>query len=203
MNPEDLTTEYILSEVKKLQYLYGLKYEIRYAQKRSNDIFTESVAEHIYGMHVCALYFTPLENAGGSWNLSRIYEMITLHDIDELETGDMLGYLKTDSIRDREHEAKLKVINKLPTHLKENFESITEEYEAQETVESRFVKALDRFEPLLQMYSEFGHHVIRTNQTKEEDARVIKEKYIKPYPTMYKYYRTIHQKMIDEGYFHI
>lgn len=33
----DLTSEFILSEVKKLQYLYGLKREIRYGQKRPEN----------------------------------------------------------------------------------------------------------------------------------------------------------------------
>jgi putative hydrolases of HD superfamily len=196
-----LTPEFILSEVQKLQYLYGLKHEIRYAQKRPDGLFTESVAEHIYGMHICAQYFLPLENPGGNWDKARIYEMITLHDIDEIETGDMLGYLKTDTERDGEREAKIAVLKKSPTHLQANFESITTEYENQETIEARFVKAIDRFEPLIQVYSQFGTHVIQKNKTTEEQSRRIKVPYIKPFPTMYQYSYVVHEAMINEGYF--
>lgn len=201
MRPQDLTTEYIINEVKKLQYLYGLKYEIRYAQSRPADIFTESVAEHIYGMHICAQYFMPLEDPKGTWNKARIYELITIHDIDELETGDMLGYLKTDDIRDKEKESKLIVLEKLPEHLKPNFKLLINEYEDQKTSEARFVKAIDRFEPLIQVYGDFGRFVIETNNTTEEQAQRIKEPYMKHFPVMHRYNQVIHQAMIDEGYF--
>jgi len=63
-------------------------------------------------------YFLPLENPTGDWNKVAIYEMITLHDIDEIETGDTIGYLKTYNIRDGEKIAKLKVLDKSPHHLK-------------------------------------------------------------------------------------
>lgn len=197
----NLTKEYILDEVKKIQYLYGLKYEIRYGLERTSEIFTESVAEHIYGMHICAQYFLPLENPEGSWNKVRIYELITLHDIDELETGDMIGYLKTDTIREGEREAKLVVLDKLPKHLKTEFESLFNEYEDQQTPEARFVKAIDRFEPLMQVYSDFGRYVIARNKTTEEQSQRIKEPYIKEFPMMQKFNQVIHQAMIDEGYF--
>ena len=47
LTPE-FTKEYILSEVSKLQYLYKLKQEIRYGQARPEDLYTESVAEHLH-----------------------------------------------------------------------------------------------------------------------------------------------------------
>ena len=84
--------EEVLEEVKKIQYLYTLKREIRYAETRCDE--TESVAEHIYGMHICAMYFLPLEDPLCTWDKSRIFQMITLHDIDEIETGDVMRYLQ-------------------------------------------------------------------------------------------------------------
>lgn len=196
-----LTKEHILSEVRKLQYLYGLKHEIRYGQKRPTGLFTESVAEHIYGMHICAQYFLPLENPTEEWDRAKIYEMITLHDIDEIETGDVIGYLKTDSIRDGEREAKMKVIEKSPHHLRTNFEEIIVEYENQNSIEAQFVKAIDRFEPLIQVYCSFGQHIINKNKTTAEQSRRIKDTYIAPFPVMQHFNLTIQQAMVDEGYF--
>ena len=57
---ENYTPEVIMEDLKRLQYLYGLKKEIRYAQTRTQDDSTESVAEHIYGMHICGVYFLAL-----------------------------------------------------------------------------------------------------------------------------------------------
>lgn len=197
----ELTKEHILSEVKKLQYLYGLKHEIRYGQARPEDLYTESVAEHIYGMHICAQYFLPLENPTGDWDKVAIYEMITLHDIDEIETGDTIGYLKTDSIRDGEKIAKLKVLDKSPHHLKVNFERHINNYENQESIEARFVKAIDRFEPLIQIYNEFGKIIISKNKTTPEQSRRIKDSYIEPFKIMDYFNQTIQVAMIEEGYF--
>jgi 5'-deoxynucleotidase YfbR-like HD superfamily hydrolase len=106
MNIETFNKDQILTDLAKLQYLYGLKKVIRYDQNRHETDSTESVAEHVYGMHILAQYFLPLENPKGSWDKSRIYEMITLHDIDEIETGDVLGYTKTEEIRALEIESK-------------------------------------------------------------------------------------------------
>lgn len=197
----EFTKEHILSEVRKLQYLYGLKHEIRYGQKRPEGLFTESVAEHIYGMHICAQYFLPLENPTGDWDRVRIYEMITLHDIDEIETGDTIGYLKTDTIRDGEKIAKLKVLDKSPNHLKLDFQKHIDEYENQETFEARFVKAIDRFEPLIQIYNEFGMHIINLNKTTAEQSRRIKDHYIAPFKIIDTFNQVIQKAMIDEGYF--
>ena len=117
MSTPELTVEYVISEVRKLQYLYQLKKEIRYAQNRHEEDSTESVAEHIYGMHILAAYFLPLVDTKGEWDKARIYEMITQHDIDEIETGDIVGYLNTDSDREKGLQAIQTVIEKSPEHM--------------------------------------------------------------------------------------
>ena len=103
---------FVIEEVQRIQFFYGLKMEIRYGEIRKD--MTESVAEHIYGMHVLAEYFMPLEDDTQTWNRENIYSMITWHDMDELETGDMIGYKKTDADRQREATAIKTVINPAP-----------------------------------------------------------------------------------------
>jgi putative hydrolases of HD superfamily len=197
-----LTPEYILSEVRKIQYLYGLKREIRYGQKRAADDYTESVAEHIYGMHLLAQYFIPLENQTGDWDRARIFTMITVHDLDEIETGDTISYLKTDEIRAAGEAALMQVVSGAPSHLQPLLSDHLAEYESQATPESRFVKAIDRIEPLFQSYTEAGKALFLHNKQTASQSRRIKEEYLKPFPTMYTYYRTIHETMIAEGFFH-
>jgi 5'-deoxynucleotidase YfbR-like HD superfamily hydrolase len=201
-NADHLTPEFILDEVKRLQYFYELKREIRYGQKRPDNDLTESVAEHIYGMHLLAHYFLPLENPAGDWDTLRILSMITIHDLDEIETGDTIAYLKNDDMYAAEKLARETVINKGPLHFKSQLELLSNEYEERTTIESQFVKAIDAFEPLIQIYSPFGKAIIDKNKTTAANSEISKEMPIKPFPTMYRYYRTIHEKMIGEGYFY-
>lgn len=197
-----LTPEYILSEVRKIQYLYGLKREIRYGRKRDENDITESVAEHLYGMHLLVHYFLPFENPEGTWNKERILTLITVHDMDEIETGDTINYLKTPEILAAERKAQERVVANAPAHLQEHLKNHLDEYEAQETNEARFVKAVDRIEPLFQTYSPFGKAIFEINKTRFEDSMRFKEIYIKPFPVMYEYYRVLQQTMVDEGYFY-
>lgn len=201
MNPTDLTADFILSEVKKLQYLYGLKREIRYGQTRPANDLSESVAEHLYGMNLLAHYFLPLEDPDQKMNKVSIFEMILLHDIDEIETGDTIGYLKTKDMYDNEELARQAVIKKSPEHLQKSMSEIMKSYNAQETSEAKFVKALDRFEPLIQMYSNFGRQIILKIKTTAADSARIKEPYLKDFPVMFAYFQVIQQAMIDENFF--
>jgi putative hydrolase of HD superfamily len=200
MSDTPLTKDFVMAEVQKLQYLYTLKNEIRYAQKRTSDE-TESVAEHIFGMHMVAQYFLPLLDKTVSWNRVHIYEMITLHDIDEIETGDVLGYTKSQEARDGEGAVMRQVIEKSPLHMQAHMSERVAEYEAQETIESRFVKAVDKFEPLIQIYTETGKGILHFNGTTAVQSASIKEPYLISFPLMYQYYNIIEQAMIDEGFF--
>lgn len=197
-----LTEEHIMSEVTTLQYFYGLKREIRYAMTRTQEDATESVAEHVYGMHICALYFLPLENPAGDWDRALIADMITLHDIDEIETGDVLGYTKTDAVRAAEAEAMRVVMKKAPVHMQPNMKIAIDSYDVQETPEARFVKAIDKFEPLIQTYNEAGKITFKRNKTTAENAESIKEPYLREFKTMYTFYKTIHTKMVAEDFFY-
>lgn len=202
MKIEELTKDFVLSEVKKLQYLYTLKEEIRYGQTRPKDDLTESVAEHIYGMHILAQYFLPLEDPKNEMDHLKIYKMITLHDADEIETGDYISYLKTDEIRKAGTEALQVVIQNLPEHIQKEQGDMINEYETQKTKEAVFIKAIDRFEPLIQIYSDFGRTVMQMNKTTAHHSVGIKEPYIKAYPYMYKFYQEIQKSLIEEKYFY-
>jgi len=201
MTYDHLTPEYILSEVAKLQYLYGLKYEIRYADSRNEQDSTESVAEHIYGMHILCQYFLPLEDPEGSWDKAKIMEMITLHDMDEIETGDMIGYHKTQAMIDAEGDAMRVVVGRSPHHMQLRMADLINEYEAQEGPEVRFVKALDRFEPQIHLFNPRGKVILHHHKTTRSQNMGLRETKLKPYPYLYAYYRAIEEVMFTEGYF--
>ncbi len=202
MNGSQLTKEYVLNEISKLQYLYKLKNVIRYAQTRELEDSTESVAEHVYGMHILATYFLTLLDQEEKWNKSRIYEMITFHDIDEIETGDTIGYLKTEAAELSEADIKRKIVKSVPNQMQQIMLSVIDEYEKQETIESRFVKAIDKFEPLVHIYNEKGKETLHKIKTTAQQSSSIKEPYLQEFPIMFSYYQIIHEAMINENFFH-
>ena len=198
---KEFTPEHILADVAKLQYLYGLKKVIRYDQNRHEEDSTESVAEHVYGMHLLAQYFLPLENPEGNWDKARIYEMITLHDIDEIETGDVLGYTKTPETRALELESMKITIDKSPAHLQAHMHKRVEEYEGRETIEAKFAKAVDKIEPLVQIFNEEGRAILQKNKTTAEQSLRIKTPYIQDFPFIKSFAEAIHSALLEGGYY--
>ena len=100
--------EEIQKEIMNIMYLYELKGIIRYAESRDEKVKTQSVAEHVYGMMILAEHFLPLEDPAGEMDREKLYRMIIFHDVDEIETGDIPTYHKTN--KDREN-----AIDSLPT----------------------------------------------------------------------------------------
>lgn len=201
MTLNDFTTEFILSETKKLQYLFGLKKVIRYNQTRSDEDLTESVAEHLYGMMILVQYFLPLEDPSGTLNRSRIYELVTLHDIDEIETGDILGWAKTPDHRAAEAEAFSLIKQKSPDSFTPHLESCYVEYKEQQTTEARFVKAIDKIEPFFHVYNDQGRALLKICQTTAERSLRIKTPYIEEFQYIKKFANVIHQAFIDGDYY--
>lgn len=195
------TREEILEAIKQIQYLYGLKYEIRYELTRKQDDFSESVAEHIYGMHILCQYFLPLEDTKGGWDQNKIRQLITWHDIDEVETGDMIGWKKTDADRAREKEAGDRVVEKMPEVFRRDVGTLLDEYDAQETNEAKFVKALDKIEPLFHLYNPLGKKLAHEVGHTFDASNRIKEPYVVSFPHIKHYSETIQKIMMEEGFF--
>lgn len=193
--------EFILSEVEKLRYVYKLKKEIRYAQRREEAVDTESVAEHIFGMHVLANYFLPLEDVKGEWNKLKILEMITWHDIDEIETGDTISHLKTEVHQRKAELALPKVIGGLPETIREHTHELMEEYEARLTPEARFVKAIDKAEPLFEIVGEGYKRILHQNGNTLQNHWETKRKYIESFPYIFRFTEVLTDILDKERYF--
>lgn len=192
---------FVLEETKKIQYAYELKHVIRYGFGREEEIKTESVAEHVYALHLLADYFLPLEDPDKNMDWAKIHDFLQYHDIDEIETGDTIGYLKTDAQRAIEAEAAIEVVKKFPTHLQPKIQSLIDEYDAQETPESKFAKALDRIEPQFQLFSVSGKKVVVHQKTTREQNDRIKIPFLKPYPYLYRFYEVATEHMEKDNFF--
>ena len=200
---EDYNREQVLSDLKRLQYLYRLKEVIRYDQERNEKDTTESVAEHVYGMFLLTEYFLPLEDPQQLLSKERIYQMMLFHDIDEIETGDTLGYRKTDDDRANELAAMKEVLRGAPEHMQQLMKDRVSEYETKTTGEARFAKAIDKIEPLVQIYNEKWKTVLLKNKTTAEESERIKTPYIQDFLFIKQFAKIIQEDLVNNGYYWI
>jgi len=184
----ELTDTFVVNEIMKLQRIFELKQEIRYGEARTDAANPESVAEHVFGMHVAFEYFWPLEDPEGKWDQAKMRQMITFHDIDEVVTGDKIGYLKTEADRAREAEAQQELLKEIPSTLRDSIAPILEEYEQKESIEARFVKAIDKIEPVIHILNPAGKALLGRNGTTVEQHDSIKLPFFQEFPVIMRFY---------------
>jgi 5'-deoxynucleotidase YfbR-like HD superfamily hydrolase len=130
---------------------FNLKHTIRWAKNRDGD-YTESVAEHVFGMHVLLNYFLPLIDSDNTLDKSLVYHMATWHDMAEAVVSDMTTKLKTKAHEAAEKDAEAMLIETAPIHLKDTLTTIYATYDVRASAEAKFVKAIDKMEPMFHLY---------------------------------------------------
>jgi putative hydrolases of HD superfamily len=127
----------------------------------------ENSAEHSWHLALAAL--TLREHAPENVDLGRVLELVALHDLVEIDAGDTFAYDTHgyESKAERERAAATRLFGMLPDEQGARFHHLWQEFEAQQTPESRFANALDRLQALLQNMQAGGgswstHHVTRS-----------------------------------------
>ncbi len=201
MNIEAYTEEKILDDILYLKSLYKLKSVIRSNLEREEDDLSESVAEHIYSLHILALYFLPLEDPESTLDKELIFQLITTHDLEETVTGDVVGWEKTSEDKSREALAKNKILESTPEHMKDCLRKLFNIYDGQLTREAQFVKAIDKLDPHIHFFDTKYKKVFEQNQITAEKAMSIKEPYLKKFPFINKCNQTIHKQMLEQDFY--
>ena len=114
-----------------------------------------SVADHSYSMAIMAMIISDLEN----YNSEKILKMILLHDLAESKIGDYTpNQISKENKIKIENKAYDEIINALPDVIKLQYAQIWEEYQKQESPESKIVHQIDKLEMALQakMYQKEG-----------------------------------------------
>ena len=155
------TDEYVLGEIQKLRYAYGLNKVIRYDLKRDEKFQTQSVAEHLTNMMFLAHYFRELEDPEKKLNFERVIKIILFHDLGEIETGDIITVVKNEVHEDTERLAIKTVKEKTSAFVSSVIEEIYNEFESPKTSEGKFAKAIDKFEGQLLWVEKEGVEMVR------------------------------------------
>ena len=109
----------------------------------------ENDAEHAW--HMAIMAYLLREYANEPVDIGRVMLMCLIHDIVEIDAGDTYAYdaegLKTQKAR--EDAAKERIFSLLPKDQKQELLQIFDEFEAFQTPEAKFARAMDNLQPLL------------------------------------------------------
>jgi len=108
----------------------------------------ENSAEHSWHLAMFALV---LSEADPMLDFTKIVSMLLIHDIVEIDAGDAPIHAIHDAgeLAQAEEAAAERIFGLLPETQRNRFLSIWREFEASQTPDARFAKALDRLQPLL------------------------------------------------------
>lgn len=138
-----------IKEIDKIKYIQR-KTKLINSDRHEND------AEHSW--HLAMMTIVLSEYSNTDIDVLKVLKMVLIHDIVEIDTGDTFLYdtQKNHVNTDEELVAAKRIFGMLPTEQAKEFISIWEEFEAGQTNEAKFAKAMDRFEPVLQNTSNNG-----------------------------------------------
>jgi len=110
----------------------------------------ENSAEHSWHLALMATLLS--EYAGTGVDVSRVIQMVLVHDIVEIDAGDTFAYDQAGNADRavREAAAADRLFGLLPADQGRQLRELWDEFEAGRTPEARYALALDRLQPLLQ-----------------------------------------------------
>ena len=116
----------------------------------------ENSAEHSWHLAMFALVLE--EYAVGPVDLGRVLTMLLTHDIIEVDSGDTPIHDPVAVIgqAEREQAAAERLFGLLPDDQGNRLKALWQEFEAAESADARFAKALDRFQPILMNHASGG-----------------------------------------------
>ena len=110
----------------------------------------ENSAEHSWHLVLVIMVMREYGPPGVDW--MRVVEMVAVHDLVEIDAGDVSAY-DVDALslkNERERAAADRIFGLLPSDQQSHFRQLWDEFEAHATTEARFANAVDRLQPLIQ-----------------------------------------------------
>jgi putative hydrolase of HD superfamily len=160
---------------------------------------SENTAEHSW--HAAFSAFLLAQYANQPIEINKVIQMLLIHDLVEIEAGDTFVYDQKEVLEQDQAEAKaaMKVFGRLPEEPGRELRALWEEFEARETPEAKFAKAIDRFLPLYSNIINKGYswqpYSITQSQVKEI-ASIIQDGSTK----LWNLVEEMLDNAVDEGY---
>ncbi len=116
----------------------------------------ENSAEHSW--HICLFATVLAEHAEPGVQINRVIQMLLLHDIVEIDVGDnpIHGNVDQAKVDAEEAIAAKRIFGLLPADQGMLFRDLWSEFEAAQTPDAIFAKAIDRVAPVIQIMASGG-----------------------------------------------
>ncbi len=109
----------------------------------------ESVAEHSWRLALMAMLLSGEEEFRDA-DMNKVIRMCLIHDLGEAFTGDIPAFAKEPAQEAREEALFQAWVAEFPAVQRGEFEALLAEMRAQQTVEAKLYKALDKIEAVIQ-----------------------------------------------------
>lgn len=145
----------LIKQIQFIREIDKIKYVFR-KTKLINSDRPENDAEHSW--HLAMMAIVLAEYANEPVDVLKVVKMVLIHDIVEIDSGDIFMYdtVKNHDNFDEEFAAAKRIFGILPQKQAEEMINLWVEFEEMKTPESKFARAVDRLEPLLQNVSNNG-----------------------------------------------
>ncbi|MEH0698379.1 HD domain-containing protein [Vibrio owensii] len=151
-----------------------LKSVLRRTRVKSADRRLENSGEHSW--HVALMAVLMQEHANAPVDIARVMKMLLIHDVVEIDAGDTFVYDVAASKEQEEKELKAaeRLFGMLPSDQGEELFSLWKEFEAAQSDDAKYAKALDRLIPMLLNYHNDGQSWKEHGVTREQALTVNK-----------------------------
>ena len=104
-----------------------------------------------YAWYMAIMTFLLAGYANEKIDVLKTVTMLLIHDIVEIDAGDTYAYDEDAKKTQREREVKAadRIFGLLPEKQGKEFRALWEEFEAQETAESKFARTMDNIQPIM------------------------------------------------------
>lgn len=186
--------------LKQIQFIKEID-KIKYIQRRTcllNSDRPENDAEHSWHLALMAIALS--EHANKPVDILKVIKMVLIHDIVEIDSGDVFVYDKSKSHKNTEEEfaAAKRIFGLLPENQAKELIDLWKEFEDGETDDAKFAKSLDKLEPLLQNFSNNGGTWDKYNVTYNE-VYTQKKSINKGSDTLWEYAENLLNESVDKG----
>lgn len=153
----------------------------------------ENSGEHSWHLTLYALVLA--DHAAPGVDLNRVIRMLILHDLVEIDTGDVPIHSQNGeahgsaAVTEAEARAADRIFGLLPADIGPPLRALWEEFEAAATPDAIFAKSLDRVQPLLHNIASGGGSWIDYNVTFEQLEERVGRKVARGAPRLWSYVR--------------
>ncbi|TOI24677.1 phosphohydrolase [Vibrio parahaemolyticus] len=151
-----------------------LKSVLRRTRVKSAEGRLENSGEHSW--HVALMAVLMEEHANAPVDICRVMKMLLIHDVVEIDAGDTFVYDTAASKEQAEKEIKAaeRLFGMLPTDQGQELLALWQEFEAAQSDDAKYEKALDRLIPMLLNYHNNGQSWKENSVTREQALTINK-----------------------------